>query len=194
VVRSLIVLAGSAAALGLPTCAAAHPTTTETIFRAFASTGVPTIQTQSKSGYCFTGSSTIDRKDAWRCFVGNFVHDPCFSSAHAAGIVVCPNLKVNGGIEIHLTRALPHGSANAGEPSLSDQPWNIELTGGQHCAFSSGASNVVHGKRLNYFCGPSSKTGLWGYPDRHAEPWTILIAPFTATTLHERHAIRQVWM
>jgi hypothetical protein len=194
VARCFISTAVVAAILGAPTAAAASIRTTATIFRAFTSTGVPAIHTRSKSGYCYTGSSTVDRDDAWRCFVGNYIYDPCFSSSHAHGVVVCPNLEVNGGIEIRLTRPLPPGFADPGVPSLKDQPWNIELTSGQHCGFSSGASNVVHGQRLNYFCGAGSHDGLWGYPNRRSEPWTILIGPFTATSLHERRAIRHVWM
>jgi hypothetical protein len=48
--------------------------------------------------------------------------------------------------------------------------------------------------RLNYFCGAGSHDGLWEYPNRRSEPWTILIAPFTATSLHQRRAVRRVWM
>jgi hypothetical protein len=48
--------------------------------------------------------------------------------------------------------------------------------------------------RLNYFCENGGNNGLWGYPDRRSEPWTILIAPFTARSLHERRAIRHAWM
>jgi hypothetical protein len=194
VARRLILPAVAVATLGLPTCAAAHSKTTATIFRAFTSNGTPTIHTRSKSGYCWTGSLTAVRNDAWRCFVGNYIYDPCFSSSHAHGIVVCPNLQVNGGIEIRLTRRLPQRFANHPTPSLSDQPWNIELISGKHCAFSSGATTLVHGERLNYFCGVGNNNGLWGYANRRSEPWTILIAPFNATTLHDRRAIRHVWM
>jgi hypothetical protein len=178
----------------VPPTAVAHNTTTATIFQAFTSSGSPTIHTRSKSGYCFTGSLTANRADAWRCFVGNYIYDPCFSSTLAGGVVVCPNLQVNGGIEIHLTKRLPLGMANAGALSLREQPWNIELTSGRHCAFSGGASNVTQGKRLNYFCGSNFHDGLWGYPDRRAQPWTILIGPFTATSLSQRRGIRKVWM
>jgi hypothetical protein len=180
--------------VAVPAPAAGQRTTKATIFRAFTPDGVPTIPAQSRSGYCFTGSLTINRRDAWRCFVGNYIYDPCFSSPNASGVVICPNLQVNGGISIRLTRTLPRQYADPGAPSLRNQPWNIQLASGRHCAFASGASNVIHGLRLNYFCGSTVHFGLWGFPNRRAQPWTILTAPFTATSVHQRRTIRHVWM
>jgi hypothetical protein len=168
--------------------------TTATIFQAFTFTGAPTIHTGTKPGHCYTGSLTIDRNDAWRCFVGNTIYDPCFSSSRAHGVVICPNPQLKGGVEIRLTSGLPHAFANTRMQSLKDQPWDIQLTSGRYCSFSSGASEVVRGKRLNYFCGPGTKYGLWGFPRRSSEPWTIFIGPLTATSLHDRRAIRHVWM
>jgi hypothetical protein len=173
---------------------AAGQMTKATVFRAFSPDGAPTIPVRSRSGYCFTGSLTINRRDAWRCFVGNYIYDPCFSSPNASGVVICPNLQVNGGISIQLTKALPRQYADVGAPSLRDQPWNIELTSGRHCAFASGASNVIQGVRLNYFCGSTVHFGLWGFPNRRTQPWTILTAAFSANSLHQRRAIRHAWM
>lgn len=189
-VLGTIVLIG----LALAAAASGRGRTTETIFRAFNPNGTPTIHVRSKSGYCYTGSLAINRHDAWRCFVGNFIYDPCFSSSAAPREVVCPDLDVTSGIEIRLTRVLPTRYADPGKPSLHNQPWNIQLTDGQHYQFASGASSVVDKARLNYFCGTSCKQGLWGYPRRRTQPWTILIAPFTAKSLHTRQAIRHVWM
>jgi hypothetical protein len=36
----------------------------------------------------FTGSKVIERADAYRCFSGNFVYDPCFSINDTQ--VLCP--------------------------------------------------------------------------------------------------------
>jgi hypothetical protein len=197
--RRLTVLALTASLAALPLAlssasAVAHTTTTATIFRAFHPDGTPTLDAHTKSGSCFTGSLTIDRGDAWRCIVGNLLFDPCFSSAHAPGKVLCPNAQLNGGVEIKLTKGLPHAMGNPGAPSLKDQPWDIQLTSGRHCELSSGASNVVQGVRLNYFCGAGIKFGLWGFPRRKSQPWTILSAPFSAKHLHAWVAIRRVWM
>jgi hypothetical protein len=64
-VRRLMVLTVAAVTLALPVCAAAHSTTSETIFHAFSADGTPTIHTESKSGYCWTGSLTADRNDGF---------------------------------------------------------------------------------------------------------------------------------
>ena len=194
VARGLLVTAVLAVIAAAPTPAAARLTTKATVFRPFAAAGTPTISVRSKAGYCYTGSLTINRRDAWRCFVRNYIYDPCFSASIVSGVVICPNLQVTGGIEISLQRALPRQDADPGAPSLRNQPWDLELATGQHCAFASGASNVIHGVRLNYFCGPAAKYGLWGFPNRRVKPWTISSAPFTATSLHQQRAIRRAWM
>jgi hypothetical protein len=181
-------------ALAVPVYAAARTQTAETVFQPFTAAGIPTLQTTSKSGYCYTGSLAVNRSDAWRCFVGNFILDPCFSSPRVGGEVVCPGINLSSGIEIRLTKPLPTGMADPGKPSLRHEPWDIQLADGVHFLLSSGASNVVDGKRLNYFCGPKCSVGLWGYPRRSTEPWTILVAPVNAKSLHARQAIRHVWM
>lgn len=193
-VRRLLLLMAATALVAVPASAVAHTTTTATIFRAFHPDGTPTLQAHTKSGSCFTGSLTIDRRDAWRCIVGNFLYDPCFSSAHAPGKVLCPDAQLNRAVEIKLTKGLPRAMANTRAPSLRDQPWNIQLTSGRHCELSNGATIVVQGVPLNYFCGAGVKFGLWGFPRRKPQPWTILSAPFSAKHLHARAAIRHVWM
>ncbi len=193
-IRYLVLLASAVVVIVQPAGAVAKTRTTVTIFRAFTASGTPTIPTRSESGHCYTGALTVDRNDAWRCIVGNYLHAPCFSAPQAAGVVVCPDAQVNRGLKIRLTKGLPRRYANTGRPSLSNQPWALQLTNGQHCTFASGATNVIHGIRGNYTCGAGFNFGLWGFPSRRSEPWTILIAPFTATRLHRRTAIRHAWM
>jgi eukaryotic-like serine/threonine-protein kinase len=167
--------------------------TRETIFRPFTSGGKPAIRVRDDRGSCFSGSDTSVRSDAWRCAVGNILLDPCFSSAHVPGVVICPDADPTSGVEIRLTRSLPRSFANHGVPSASNEPWALELFSGAHCTLSSGATSVVDGTRLNYFCPGDATSGLWGYPRRTSEPWTILTAPFTATTLSQRVAVEHVW-
>lgn len=180
--------------IGAPAApAAARIRTQATIFRAFNAAGTPTLRVQSRSGYCFTGSLAINRSDAWRCLVGNFLYDPCFSSARARGVVICPNRQVNGGIRIRLTRALPGRFANRGSPSLSRRPWNIQLVNGTRCVYTSGATDVSRGVRLNYVCGDNNPRYLWGVPNRRVQPWTIRSAPFMPQRFRQR-LIRRAWM
>jgi hypothetical protein len=167
--------------------------TAASVYEAFSYHGVIVPEVSVASGYCFTSSDVTRRDDAWRCFVGNDLYDPCFSSPLAFGVVVCPIPWSDSGTEIRLTKALPSSGSHT-PPSLALQPWAVETAAGAYCLLSSGASDVVHGERLNYFCGKNVKYGLWGFPSRTAQPWTILQAPFTAKVLKHRVAIVRAWM
>jgi hypothetical protein len=191
-----IALAASVAATicAIQAATAGAASTAATIYQAFTPQGSSRLQVITRSGYCWTGSSTAARRDAWRCLTGNLIRDPCFSSPRDPGIVLCPQGPwLNRATRIHLTKPLSRKYANRGQPSLRSEPWAIELLDGRRCLLSSGASTVIEGERLNYFCASASTEGLWGLPDRHTQPWTILVAPFQATQLHERVAIRHAW-
>lgn len=162
------------------------------IFYAFTATGKPTLPVKQVFGYCWTGSLATRRADAWRCFVGNDIYDPCFASSVAPGIVVCPTAELNRAIEIRLTRPLPYDYADRGRPSLESAPWDIETVNGNYCFVITGATNIVDKQPLRYEC--SDNVGLWGAPAQNTKPWTILWAPFNATSLHQRIGIRHVWM
>lgn len=192
--RTLTALALTfAIAAALATGAGASGHTTATVYEAFSYHGVVEPSVTSAAGSCFTSSDVTRRDDAWRCTVGNTLYDPCFSSALAFGVVVCPIPWQGSGTEIHLTKPLPKTSSNT-IPSLSLQPWALETVSGSFCLLSSGASSVVHGQRLNYFCGKNAKQGLWGFPSRKTQPWTIQIAPLNAKTLKHRIALLRAWM
>jgi hypothetical protein len=184
-----IALAGTQVAGG----AQAKGHTTATVYEAFSYHGVVEPHVTSATGTCFTSSDVTRRDDAWRCLVGNALYDPCFSSQLAFGIVVCPVPWQDSGTEIHLSKPLPASGSHT-IPSLSLQPWAVETAAGAFCVLSSGASSVVHGKRLNYFCGKNAKQGLWGFPSRKKQPWTILLAPPNAKVLKHRIAVVRAWM
>jgi hypothetical protein len=125
---------------------------------------------------------------------GNYIYDPCFSSPRTNKLVLCPvEPWRNKGIKLRLTRPLPSSLANRGSLSLRDQPWALELYDGRKCVFAGGASSVLAGRRLNYFCAHGGSVGLWGFPDRSTQPWTIYSAPYAAMTLSERVAIHNAW-
>jgi len=186
--------------LALPTLAdatgdAAGQTTTATVYRAFHANGASVVHTHLRAGYCGSGSETAARGDAWRCFSGNLVLDPCFSFSRHSASVICPSSPWSRtGIRLRLTSRLPVGFQTAPAPSTRAQPWALELGDGRRAVFASGASDSAEGMRLNYFFGSSADEGLWGYPDRTSQPWTILIAPLAATQLSARVAIRRAWM
>jgi hypothetical protein len=171
----------------------AGPSTTQThIYQAFKSNGQPAIHVvRTVHGHCVGGSSSTDRDDAWRCFSGNLIYDPCFSSAKARGKLLCPAAPwKNSGVELLYTGKLTGG--DKGKASTSRLPWGIETTSGLKCAFASGATNVIGHNRLNYFC-TTGKNGLWGSPSRKSEPWTIYIAAESAKHLSQRIGIKVAW-
>jgi hypothetical protein len=181
-------LAGAAVA----GAAAAGATPTRTIiYQAFTPSGRAAIHVTSTSrGHCNGGSSAIDRSDAWRCFTGNFVYDPCFSSTRAPGIVLCPlGPWTSSGAEIKLTGRLT--GANKGKPSTSGHPWAIE-TSTDKCVAATGATSILDHLRANYYC-QTTQDALWGYPSRASEPWTIYAAPGTATKLTRKVPVKIAW-
>ena len=189
--RSLVVIAVTAAA-AVPAAASTTGSThtIATVYEAFSYHGVVIPHATVADGYCWESSNVTRRVDAWRCFVGNTIFDPCFSSEFANN-VVCPKPWNDTAVEINLTKPLPKAS-NRASPSLQLQPWAIQTASGANCVFASGASSLVGGKRLNYVC--SAKLGLWGYPNRKSRTWTILSAPPTAKRLSHRTSILRAWM
>jgi hypothetical protein len=170
--------------------------TVDRIYSPFSPTVAAALKTRTESGSCFSGSDAADRGDAWRCTVGNELFDPCFSSPSAAkaGIVVCPAAPwLHTGVTIRLTKPLPSAEADRGAASLARLPWALELYDRSRCLLATGATSVLDGRRLNYFCADHAKRGLWGSPERTTEPWRIYSAPFAAKRLTTRVAIRRAW-
>lgn len=196
--RTLIgtTLAALCAAALAATALAGAGRTAESIYRPFSTSGsVLMTVTATRSGSCWTSSETTPRRDAWRCLVSNLIYDPCFNSTAKPGIVLCPTAPwTNAGTEIRLTEALPLSQANHGSVSLSEPPWAIQLTDGRDCLFDGGATAAIGTRRLNYFCSGLGYLGLWGYPDRRVQPWTIYAAPESAKHLRTALSIRHAWM
>jgi hypothetical protein len=169
-------------------------TTKARIFRAFSKRGRSLLHTKTRRGRCFTGSFAINRRDAWRCTVGHNLHDPCFSSARAHGIVLCPRAAwERKGVRLKLTAALPRKYGNRRKPSRHVLPWGLELYDGRRCGIVTGATGGIGGQRANYACNRGDDW-LWGRPNQHTQPWTIFTAPRDATSLTNRVPIRRAWM
>ena len=185
------VLVAIGAALAGSALAGATRTRTH-IYEAFTASGAPAVHVKSTvRGECNGGSAATDRDDAWRCFSGNDVYDPCFSSSKAKGIVLCPTGPgSSSAVKIKLTARLSDG--NRGKPSKSGAPWAVETTSGTKCELNTGATTIVDHRRANYFCEHSTSV-LWGSPSRESEPWTIYSAPATATKLTRKVKISVAW-
>ena len=182
-----------ALALASPAFAGSQRTTVM-VFRPFAANGQSLIGGSTASGTCLSSSLVTPRRDAWNCMAGSEVYDPCFSSPKASGVVLCVTAPWSrSGVKVRLQRPLPKPSSTSGAPSTKDQPWALQLDNGQTCLLTSGAAVVVSGERLDYACTGVTSGGLWGFPSRHTQPWTIFSAPATAKHLTQRVKIRLAW-
>jgi hypothetical protein len=154
---------------------AATQSTRVTVFRPFVAGKLsPRLHvTKTAKGQCFSGSSADPRSDAWRCAIGNFIYDPCFSDPKVPSFVACPadgSPFGTGVIRLALSRALPKSLGNHGSPGQGN-PWAVKLAGGRVCTFLTGATFAYHGKRVNYGC--TVKVFLAGSPSRAGSMWTI---------------------
>jgi hypothetical protein len=171
---------------------AAGSPTKAILYQAFTASGKPAIRvTKTVHGFCWEGSLAAARNDAWRCQSGNELFDPCFSSSKAKGIVLCVSEPwTTSAVKIKLTKPLP--KPYAGKPSTKGLPWGIKTTSGLRCTFATGGTAAIGHVRANYLC-LSGQEWLWGSPSRKSEPWTIYIAPLTATKLSARVKIAVAW-
>ena len=136
------------------------------------------------TGACWTWSSAaVGRPDAFRCFVGHFIVDPCFASSAEVGVdwfytrfgqVACPYRGVNRVVIIQLTAPLP--------PTPREQSahghiiWLITLANGDQCSlFVGAAAPFLKNMRLNYSC--LSGGGLYGSPRQSGRIWMIHYQP-----------------
>jgi hypothetical protein len=164
---------------------AAAPTTVEH----WAAGGAHVVQ--RGHGYCWTGSLADARSDAWRCFLGNEILDPCFSGA--GSYVTCPDGTPDShdALRLQLTKPLPHSHANPpGNPQRRD-PWVIVTGGGAYCYRVTGATDLRAGRPLTYTCAGAS--ALAGRPDRTRPVWTVSLLPTNASKHYVTTAVRSAW-
>ena len=168
------------AALLLLSSSASAGSTSTTVHHYVAFSGgrvAPGLQVSKRAhGYCWTSSIADGRADAWRCFMGNFILDPCFSNGRASQpYVVCPAAPWSSRVTLlRLTKRLPLSMANKGsDPSAI--PWGIVTATGKRCTAATGTTSLVGGKPIRYYC--QGGGALAGAPDRRAPAWTI---PFAA--------------
>jgi hypothetical protein len=193
-VRALIVVVSVAvSALAAGSVAIAATRTSARIYRAFTSSGASAITvTKTVHGRCFAGSNEANRNDAWRCTSKNLIYDPCFSSSKARGIVLCPVAAWRrSGVKIVLRSGLPTRFGNKRAPSTRSTPWAMQTFSGVKCSLQGmgpAISPTVFGR---YAC--RNGKWLWGHPNRTTQPWTMFMAPVTATTLTTRAKIAIAW-
>ena len=145
------------------------------------------------SGTCWTASEAVARRGsvrALRCMSGNVILDPCFGTRFAArSDLVCVDAPWDrSGLRLALARKVPTAAL---KPGGGRNAWGIVLRGGTRCLFEQGATNVVHGRRLNYTC--NNKTYLWGVPDRRTPYWRIRSSKDAGGRGMHFVAISRVW-
>ena len=106
------------------------------------------IPTETQSGSCFTNAIGLGREDAYRCMVGNAIHDPCFV-VDDKPTVICGANPATGetGFVLQLTEPLP-----APETGQLAMPWLVELADGQVCGLLTGTVVGVGERIASYGC------------------------------------------
>ncbi len=131
------------------TASAAEEAPTSAITVTKVITYVPELPTgEPQASSCWTNSLAVWRADAWRCFVGNSIYDPCFL-ANDSVICGASPMTTTVSFALELTEPLP-------APSVPDDTtghaWLVELPDGTVCEFATGATGGVDGERINYLC------------------------------------------
>jgi hypothetical protein len=134
------------------------------------------VRGPAQKGRCWTTSIALPRKGAWRCMVGNAIHDPCFQVAGKTDAVVCgadPTQR-RAGFTLRLAEPLPQQKA----PVTSPRPWIVELADGSKCRPYTGTMPFVEGlPPLSYYCQTDQTTGegesalLEDF--KVGKPWTV---------------------
>jgi hypothetical protein len=166
---------------------------------------VPDISVRGdRSGNCWTGSIAAQRPDAWRCMIGNGIFDPCFASPEGEFVVCDPNpAKGKPGFRLNLTEPLPRQDMPVRSPEAgTGSGWLVELADGTLCQPVTGASGLVGGKTISYYCENGKKgdyVSILGDLDARKPLWTAE----KATTVEGRNgpklikskkmAVSRVW-
>jgi len=112
---------------------------------------VPVAPTgDTREGSCWSNSIAASRHDAWRCTVGNAIHDPCFTVPPNHDRLVCdadPALKT-GGFLLKLIKPLPKTS----HLTSRTEPWILKLADGSICEAITGTVSAVNGQPARWSC------------------------------------------
>jgi hypothetical protein len=162
-VQGVLSLAGCALLTAITACGSGSPAAasqrtesqrTETVYVSpVTASGVATAgyRTTNHAGgaNCEPGSEAIGQ--AYRCFAGNLVYDPCWAEKAAAPTVLCmPAPWSRTDARLTVSSALTAIPSEGG----IDEPWGVQLRDGQRCALVQGAHNVFGGRPLDYYCSP----------------------------------------
>ena len=128
--RAITFACAIAFALGMPALAASK--TSVVLFSVWSGNGLREgfAVTAKASGFCWSHSLVTDRNDAWRCFRGDDILDPCFARSRHSAIVACAEDPFSKHLVLlSLKKPLP----NADNPTTQwlqpkGLPWGLRLT------------------------------------------------------------------
>lgn len=139
-----------------------------------------------QEGSCWTRSIAADRPGAWRCMIGNHIHDPCFQVPPMKNEVICDANPVLGksGFVMKLTKALPLETAS---PAVSPSPWILQLEDGSVCAPFTGTRPAVNNQPAVWSCmpevPPSPRTNSLVTKVHPGKVWTVERDPESAAAM-----------
>ena len=104
-----------------------------------------------QEGSCWTRSIAGDRPGAWRCMIGNGIHDPGFQVAPMENEVICDANPVLGksGFVTKLTKPLTLVTA---PPTASPSAWILQLEDGSVCEPFTGTRPAVNNQPAVWSC------------------------------------------
>ena len=125
------------------------------------------------SGWCWEQSHADNRKDAWRCMVGNKIYDPCFVKSHGEKKqAVCPNSPWQSeAILITVENSLNPATHKSLDMS-KDYPWAIELLDGTQCQTLVDSQQTHDNLPVRYHC--NNQSFLIGHLQRCKGLWQVL--------------------
>jgi hypothetical protein len=135
---------------------ACSPTTEVKLITPFqnGNLGIGYAVTSRGSGECFASSAAVPaRPDAWRCTIGNAIHDPCFQNVMGDhNLLACPQVPWNANVILLTLKSPLPAEARKNIALKGSLPWALELANGQRCTMFTGATAPIAGMRINYGC------------------------------------------
>ena len=171
----------------------AHTTTATKIFAPWTQAGqlAPGIQVDAHltNGSCSIGSIADGaNQDAWRCFSGTGVYDPCFAppgNPLNVTLVACALSPLSGVDMLTLATPLPSSS---GGTTVNTGPWFMQLRNGEMCVQTGSAVSSADGVTFVYDCRNNPMGKVFGganAPNTSTEPWTVKYLPNSSHVISE---------